>query len=48
MILYWWETRREVGAVMVQILARFDWRVVGMLFHNHGINNITRALHENC
>lgn len=20
---------------MVQILARFDWRVVGMLFHNH-------------
>ncbi|EFX72574.1 hypothetical protein DAPPUDRAFT_201000 [Daphnia pulex] len=28
---------REVGAVMVQILARFDWRVVGMLFHNHDV-----------
>jgi hypothetical protein len=22
---------------MVQILARFDWRVVGMLFHNHDV-----------
>ncbi len=22
---------------MVQILKRFDWRVVGMLFHNHDI-----------
>ena len=22
---------------MVQILERFDWRVVGMLFHNHDI-----------
>ncbi|KAK4007858.1 hypothetical protein OUZ56_013008 [Daphnia magna] len=28
---------REVGAVMVQILARFDWRVVGMLYHNHDV-----------
>ena len=28
---------REVGAVMVEILARFDWRVVGMLFHNHDV-----------
>lgn len=23
---------------MVEILARFDWRVVGMLFHNHDVS----------
>ena len=29
---------REIGTVMVEILARFDWRVVGMLFHNHDVS----------
>jgi hypothetical protein len=29
---------RQVGEVMVKILAKFDWRVVGMLFHNHEVN----------
>lgn len=33
----WLYDYREVGAVMVQILARFDWRVVGMLYHNHDV-----------
>ena len=35
-MMYW--TRRQVGEVMVKILAKFDWRVVGMLFHNHEVN----------
>lgn len=45
---------REVGAVMVQILARFDWRVVGMLFHNYGIAidcllaHVVQVLIEGC
>lgn len=29
---------RQVGEVMVKTLARFDWRVVGMLFHNHDVS----------